>query len=436
MGTLRINRFRIPDSHVSTNLLGNNLLKQHDALVLGAGIQGALAALMLANRGRKVTLVDRNSSMLQGASLNYEGRLHTGMLYSMDRSFKTAAKLAKDAAAFTPTVERLLGTKIDWASLRSTPSRYFVHRDSHLGAEELVDFWTRLELVFLEELKNTSSSYAGLRLTRLFHPISIPKEARPGMITSAFQTAETCIDQPMLHRLIAAAIINHPRITCQLGEDVHTVEETGSGQIKVKTIDQVGGETQYKADLVVNCLWENRALFDRALGVAETDDESVRLKYSLLIQNNAFLEGMGSFILTHGAFGSIVVSSGAEVAFASWYPASVEDMMLVQSLPDNWRALLAGQIPDAIRDRILTENVAGFRSVFRDFPSLEVKLIKAGVIVAHGMRDIDKADSSFHRRDDHPIRQKGHYFSVSTGKYVSVGQNTLLLEQKIFSDGA
>lgn len=408
---------------------------QHpDALVLGAGIQGALAALMLANRGRKVTLLERNPAILQGASLNYEGRLHTGLLYSMDRSFKTAAKLAKDATAFAPTVERLLGREIDWARLRSTPSRYFVHRDSHLGAEDLVDFWTRLEGVFLEELRKTSSSYAGLRPTRLFRQMPIPPETRPGLITHAFQTAETSIDQPMLHRIIQAAIFNHPRITCRLGEEVKTVEETGAGQIMVETQDQAGGQTQYRAGLVVNCLWESRALFDRALDIPETDGESVRLKYSLLIKNNAFLEGLGSFILTHGAFGSIVVSPDTKVAFASWYPASVEDMMLVQTLPDNWRALLAGQIPEVVRARILAETVAGFRTVFRNFPPLEVKLIKAGVIVAHGMRDIDRADSAFHRRDEPPIRQKGNYFSVSTGKYVSAGRNTLLLEQKIFGE--
>ena len=61
---------------------------------------------------------------------------------------------------------------------------------------------------------------------------------------------------------------------------------------------------------------------------------------------------------------------------------------------------------------------------------------KAGLIVANGVSDIDQADSGFHRRDAHPIRQKGRYVSVATGKYTSVGRNVELLEQALFGESA
>lgn len=409
-------------------------MKYHDTLVLGAGVQGVLVALMLANRNRKVTLIDRGARMLRGASLNYEGRIHSGMLYAMDRTFNTATRMAEDAVAFAPAIERFLGTAIDWSQLRSTPSSYFVHRDSHLSAEDLIAFWSRLEALIMNLLARPNAHYVGTRPKRFFRATHIPAEARHGVITHAFLTEETCIDQLGLHSLIEAAVKAHPRIDCLFGEQVQAIEPVGSDQIAVSTVDHGGAHTQHQAGLVVNCLWEARALFDRDMGIVDNEGESLRLKYSLLLKNNAFLRHLGSFILTHGAFGSVVLAPGSETAFASWYPGCLDGIIPVQPLPDSWSALQSGEIPKTTRDRVLADNISGFREIFPDFPTPEVKLIKAGVIVAHGMHDIDKTDSGFHCRDKQPIRQKGNYVSVATGKYVSAGRNALRLEQILFGD--
>lgn len=411
-------------------------MKHHDALVLGAGLQGVLVALMLANRNRKVTLIDRGAGMLRGASLNYEGRIHSGMLYAMDRTFDTATRMAYDAVAFAPAIERFLGMAIDWSQLRSTPLSYFVHRDSHLSADELVAFWSRLEALIRELLECPKTHYVGTRPKHFFRSTRVPAEARPGTITHAFLTEETCIDQPGLHRLIEAAVKAHPRIDCLFGEEVKAVEPVGADQVAVNTVDHSGTPTRHQAGLVVNCLWEARALFDRDMGIVDTDGESLRLKYSLLLKNNSFFRHMGSFILTHGAYGSVVLAPGSETAFVSWYPGCLDGIIPVQPLPAGWKVLLSGEIPKTTRDRVLADNIAGFREIFPDFPTPEVQLIKAGVIVAHGMRDIDKTDSGFHRRDQQPIRRKGNYVSVATGKYVSVGRNTLRLEQRLFGNRA
>lgn len=411
-------------------------MKHHDALVLGAGVQGTLVALMLASRNRKVTLIDRGAGMLRGASLNYEGRIHSGMLYAMDPTFKTASRMARDAIAFAPAIERFLGTAIDWSHLRSMPTSYFVHRDSHLGADDLVAFWSRLEALILDLLEGPNAHYVGTRPKNFFCSTRIPAEARPGLITHAFATEETCIDQPGLHSLIEAAVKEHPRIDCLFGEEVKAIEPAGADQAAVSTVDHGGTPTRHQADLVVNCLWEARALFDRDMGIVDTEGESLRLKYSLLVKSNSFLSHLGSFTLTHGAFGSVVLTAGSETAFASWYPACIEGMIPVQPLPDGWKVLQSGEIPKTTRDRVLADNIAGFREIFPDFPVPEVQLFKAGVIVAHGMRDIDKTDSGFHRRDKQPIRQKGNYVSVATGKYVSAGRNTLRLEQTLFGGEA
>ncbi len=410
-----------------------NTHQKEDVVVLGAGIQGTLIALLLAQRGRRVSLIDKSTAMLKASSLNYEGRIHTGMLYAMDRSFHTAERLASDALAFAPTIERLLGRPIAWEQLRSEPSRYFVHRNSHLGADQLIEFWTRLETKFIEDLRDDPTlSYVGLRPNRLFSETAIPLNAAPGIITRAFETVEYCLDQVKFNKIIEQAVLAHPLISVYLGHEVVAFENIEPSSCTFSARNPSGLVKQKSANLVVNCMWEARAIFDQAVGVIENTEESLRLKYSLLINNNDYFRNLGSFILTHGAYGGIVVTPKSETVMISWYPASIAGIVPVQRLSDDWLKYCAGDLPEQMINKILEENLRGFRSIFPDFPELELTLIKAGVIVADGLKDIDKTSSGFHQRNDYPIRRKGAYVSVSTGKYGSAPRNALILEQELF----
>ncbi|TCL08020.1 FAD dependent oxidoreductase [Shimia isoporae] len=405
---------------------------QRDVLVLGAGIQGSLAALMMAQRGRRVTLVDRAEAMLSKASLNYEGRIHSGMLYAMDASFRTAERMVQDALAFAPTVERLLGQTPDWAGLRAKASTYLVHRDSHLSPEDLARFWARLEGAFLEGLRDQRVTYVGTRPDRLFRPTELPRTVNSDAIVSAFESAEVCLDQQRLNALIEAAVRAHPRIELALGRDVLAIEPKGAEAMSVSLRATDGMMTTCTAGLVVNCLWEARGLFDAAMGLEVAAEESLRLKYSVVVESNDVLRDIGSIVVTHGAFGSMVVPPVGPHAFLSWYPSCIEERLPLQPLPARWRALQAGPVEQAVAQRVLEDNVAGFRTVFPTFPMPNLRLVKAGVIVAQGDTDIDQAKSGFHRRDEYPIRQKGSYVSVATGKYTSVGRNVCLLEEAVF----
>lgn len=406
--------------------------RHDDVIVLGAGIQGTLAALLLAQHGRQVHLIDKNSKMLTASSLNYEGRIHTGMLYAMDHSFRTAERLATDALAFAPMIERLLEHPIDWENLRSESTQYYIHRDSHLSADQLIEFWTRLETKIGDDLSDPTLSYVGLRPKRLFKETAIPHNAAPGVITRAFETAEHCLDQVKFNRMIESAVLAHPLITVSLDHEIVALEDVNSSNHKVSLRDPTGHIEHRTANLVVNCLWEARAIFDAAVNMVDNFSESLRLKYSLLLKSNAYLRNLGSFMLTHGAYGGIVVTPNSDTVMISWYPASLGGLIPSQTLPADWAAQCAGQIPDQIVERVLQESVEGFRGIFPDFPDPELALMKAGVIVAHGLKDIDDRQSGFHQRDERPIQRQGSYISIATGKYGSAPRNTQLLEQELF----
>lgn len=402
------------------------------AIVLGAGLQGVLIALMLARRGVRVTLVDRRKAMMEGASLNHEGRIHLGLVYAMDRSLKTGLRMVEDALHFAPEIDRFCGRPLDWRALRSTATRYLVHRASHLSVSDLADHYDRIGKAVAQRLEDPRLSYLGQRPDRIFRPADVPCEADRDTIVGAFETVEACLDQPALHRSLAAAIAEAEGISLRLRHNVAEIDRTGPDRWAVICRAGTGEEVRLKGDMVVNCLWEERGLFDRHVGIDAGRAESLRLKYGVLVRSSALLERLGSVLVTHGAFGSIVTHPGSGTAFLSWYPACIKGMMPLGPMPDTWTAACETAAEGHAARAIWQDNIDGFLSVFPGFGRPEPVLVKAGVILAEGLRDIDRTDSRFHRRDDRPIRRAGSYVSVSTGKYTSAPRNAALLEADLF----
>lgn len=406
------------------------------AIVLGAGLQGVLVALMLARRGYDVTLIDRRSQIMDGASLNYEGRVHLGLIYAMDRDFATGARMVADALHFAPVVERLIGRSLDWSGLCSTPSRYLVHAQSHLAVDKIFEHFQRVETALRDGLRDERLSYLGQRRQLGARRVDVPQEVCRTAITACFETGELCVDQLALREILRAAIAKLPNITLSLEQNVGRVEQSASGTWDVTCLEGTGQEERFSAPLVLNCLWEERALFDRQIGLQDKGAESMRLKFSLLVRKNEVIDRLGSFIIVHGAFGSIVTHPAKEDAFLSWYPGSLHGLMPVQKLPETWADICRGKIDPDVMLTVWQNNLEGFRTIIPDLGAPEPTVIKAGVILANGLLDIDRTDSAFHRRDEAPVRIRDGYVSVSTGKYTSAPRNTAILEDLLFGGTA
>lgn len=403
-----------------------------NAVVLGAGLQGVLAALMLARRGYEVKLVERRLRIMDGASLNYEGRIHLGLIYALDRDFATGARMATDAMNFASVIERLVGRTLDWQALCSTPTSYLVHAQSHLSADEMMAHFQKIEGAIHKAMREEGLSYLGQPILSVARRVDIPEGLCRKTITACFETAELCLDQVAMRDILDGAITRMPNIEVFLGHSVEHIKQVRKGTWAVTCLDGKGRADSLEAPLVVNCLWEERAIFDRQAGLKDDATESMRLKFSLRVRTNAVIDRLGSFLIVHGAFGSIVTLPGTSDAFLSWYPASLHGLLPVQKLPASWAAICAGRIDPALARKVWQENLKGFGQIIPELGAPELTLIKGGVILAKGLRDIDRVDSAFHRRDDPPIRIQDGYVSVSTGKYTSAPRNTKILEGLLF----
>ena len=91
--------------------------------ILGGGLQGCCAALELAMRGIRVTLYERNSTLLAGAATANEGKIHLGYTYASDRSLTTARTLLRGALSFAPLMQRYLDADVPLAVSEPSSTR-------------------------------------------------------------------------------------------------------------------------------------------------------------------------------------------------------------------------------------------------------------------------------------------------------------------------
>ena len=402
------------------------------AIVLGAGIQGVCVALMLQKHGYRVCLIDKSHDVLNRTSLTYEGKLHLGFVYGMDKTLQTGYRMTRDALYFAPYLDYLLGSAEDWNRFRSKPNIYLVASDSMLSPQEARAYFEKLDANFQETSQTDARlHYLGDRPARVFQEIPIPDYVATGEATAAFLTAEVSVDQWKLKQLLKQHLAASSSIDLRLEHPVQEIRAAPGGGFAVVCRRRDGTVSTFESDIVCNCLWEKRIHFDRTMGITGEALQSLRLKYGLIVETDTFLRRLHSLTMIHGPYGNIVVSENNDRAFCSWYPSGMKGLMEYGDLPDAWEKACDGHASTALIELLRREHLTAFRKIIPGLPDLKVIAAKAGVILAEGNKDISQRDSAFHTRNDTPIREKAGYYSVNTSKYTSAPRNTLLLEQMI-----
>ncbi len=110
--------------------------KKH-VLIIGGGIFGLTAAIVLGENGVKVTLVEKQKDIMQGASLVNQNRVHYG--YHYPRSKNTVEEALTGLSSFKEFYGNSIYDQFD---------KYYAiaNRGSHLNAEEFYSFCQKLNL--------------------------------------------------------------------------------------------------------------------------------------------------------------------------------------------------------------------------------------------------------------------------------------------------
>jgi len=409
--------------------------------IIGAGLAGCCAALELAQRGHRVTLMEQDSVPMNRASLRNEGKVHLGLIYANDRTLATARLQLRAALRFRPLLERWLGDRVQRIGV-STPFDYLVARDSLLGPVQLGEFYAQVEAMYRAEIEaDASLDYLGLRPERLacaLGPGEVPAAFAGHMMQGAFRTQERAIDTDDLaaavREAVAAqavggkAVAGGGGIELLTGHQVSGVERAGD---ELVITGQVRGEALcVRAAHVINASWERRMGIDRTMGIVPRPGALHRLKYRVICRTPGALEGCPSITIVIGRYGDVVIRPNG-TAYLSWYPAGLQGWAPGVEPPRDWDAACRGEPAADVAARVAEATVAALAQWVPALATAEVLQVDAGAIVADGQTDVDDAASGLHARVKSGVMSQGNYHSVDPGKLTSAPMYALEVAERV-----
>jgi glycosyltransferase involved in cell wall biosynthesis len=393
--------------------------KSFDFIVMGGGIQGCCTALYLKKRGFKVCIIEKNSSLMSGASGNHEGKIHLGFVYSNDKTFGTGKKMLIDSLNFSSSIEYLLDKKIDWNEIKSNKFIYLVPKTTLVKEPELDIFFEKIQNLYTKMLdENPELNYLGNRPKILYNKIEIPENFNREYFDCCYQTEEYSINHTLLNEKISNAIIENG-IEVVLENYISCVIEN-CNYFQIITDKNI-----YYSSKVVNCLWENKTKIDNYILDEKYYDTNYRYKFGIISKKINELNNEYSITFVNGPYGDFVNFSN--YMYFTWYPYSIKGFCHSDEPPKDWN--IDKLIID--KENFISSHTDIFNYIFgKKFNFLEPKII-GGIIVATGDKDITEHDSKLHERNDIRIKCKNNYFTISTGKYTSAPYNSLLLKNFI-----
>jgi glycine/D-amino acid oxidase-like deaminating enzyme len=379
--------------------------------VLGAGIMGCSAALSLARRGARVTLVDAAPRPCDGASRWNEGKIHLGYLYAADPSLSTARTVLDGGLAFKPLVERLIDQPLD-AVTSPVDDIYLVHRRSVVDAEAMARYYADVSALVREHPR--AAEYLSPAAQATARPLSateLRRQCDTPDIVAGFRVPERSVSTVWIADQLIAAVAAEPRIDTRCGVRVSCVRRRGGADGAMDVVTDAGIDGPYAA--VVTALWDGRLAVDAASGLAPPSTWSHRFRRSLFARTSQPVD-LPSAVIGVGPFGDVKNYNGRDL-YLSWYPTglAVEGSALapppVPPLDETARAALI----DTVLDRL----GAVLPAVNALRPLLETVQVEGGWVYAAGTGALDDRRSTLHRRDRAGIVHDGRYLSIDTGKY-------------------
>ena len=182
--------------------------------VLGGGVLGCCTALVLAQRGARVTLFDRAAELFSRTSIHNEGRIHFGYVYAGDPTLATAQTMIRGALSFGPFLEKHLDLMPQHFPL-SSPTIYLVHANTQRSVDYLFGYFNAVHALIEDAVQGQRSQYFGAdlhRAPRKWSSAELEQLFNPARAIAAFDTQEVCIEPYSLAKAFRDRVAATPSI--------------------------------------------------------------------------------------------------------------------------------------------------------------------------------------------------------------------------------
>ena len=387
-------------------------MKNKKIAVLGAGLAGCCAALEAARLGYEVSLFDKQSIPINGASLHNEGKLHLGYVYGADPKAETHEVMIKGSLSFFGLIESLTGINCETYN-KSAPFIYAIPNDSQLSVEQQLNHFQSVDET-IEKLFKQDNLYRrspDLGQSKQLNVANFVKAFNSKTLQAAIQTDEYSVNTRQIANIVSAAIMSNPMIHFYPNSYIESGGRSGDGyKVQLKSANEQTDSIEYNG--VINCLWEDRIRVDRTNDIQPPRPWLIRYKAAICghIEKPIF----PSATLITGAYGDLVNHNDGQF-YLSWYPKC----KLGESYDDNFPEI-EKNISSLNSKRLVKESIdamSQFIPQARTLLKAKDVTVGGGYIFAWGKSDIVDPKSQLHQR--HLIGATVHdrWVSVDTGKY-------------------
>lgn len=362
--------------------------------VVGAGIVGTLSALLLAGRGHRVDLYERDPELWSGASAVNEGKVHLGGVYALGGA-RTHEVMMRGAVEFAPCVEAAIGQPVDWDAVTGDPFDHLVMPDSLVSVDDLRSAYAAINQRAARVIA-PSELYLGRRIDQVVDP-QPRRDADTGLV--AFTTHERAVDPLRLRALVLDAIGAQPRILVRTGSPVTDITSDDDQA----TVHLPASAERYDAVVNATWAWQNRF-------VAQARPRNFRVKAAVRLKPGIVKR---TVTIVHGPYGDVVAHR--DHGYASWYPTG--RLVTEHGLHPSADAEAAlGSIPgraDLVRSQLDALAAIGVVPAGCDGQAI------GGIIVGDGAPDIDDPASLLHDRPDFGVTVHGRIVTPVTFKFTT-----------------
>lgn len=368
--------------------------------VVGAGIVGTLSALLLARRGHRVDLFERDAELWSGASAANEGKVHLGGVYALGGG-RTHEAMMRGAVTFGPCVEAAIGQSVDWDEVAGDAFDHLVMPDSLASVDDLRSAYAAINDRAARVIA-PSERYLGRHVDRVVD-IRPRQDADTGLV--AFATSERAVDPLRLRTLVLDAIGAQPRFVVRTGTPVTGITTDGDQATVHLPASDDGSASAERFDAVVNATWAWQNRFTpQAAPRNFRVKAAVRLKPGIVQRTVTIVQGPYGDVVAHRDHG-----------YASWYPTGrlvAELGVLPSARAEDALASIAGRT-DLVRSQLDALAGIGLLPAGCDGESI------GGTIVGDGAPDIHDRASLLHDRPDFGVAVHGRIVTPVTFKFTT-----------------
>lgn len=390
-------------------------------VVVGCGILGTSAALLAADRGHRVRVIEKSARPWSGASAAGEGKVHLGLIYALGDA-STQAHILRGALSFSRVLDRAAGMVLPWSDLVGEQFLNVVMPSSLLSTDELAERYRELDEQFHASTLAASAEYLGEPLARLHEP-GLVTEPLTGL--PALRVAERAVEPARLRRILVDRLRQHPNIELVMNREVLGFADARGG-VDVQHRDALDGTAPVateRAAAVVNCSWESQAALHAD---PEQSPLSLRYKASVSIPIDGLdPDACRSMTLVIGPFGDVV--RRATDVYVSWYPVGriVNELGFEPTAEARARVASLDATNPVVDEQL--DALVGLGALPRLDRSARARVrLTGGWIIADGaatsdardgaLLDVDDLGSALHDRRDGTIARRGRVISPRNWK--------------------